>query len=963
MSSSGETKPPDLPTGRVTATATTPIDLARVVVKPTALQDNTVAVTAAATSVTVTAQTTHLALPRVQPSTSVISATATAGQSIFTPAPSPASHLIVPSVAAAKGTTLRPSIRPLQPAPVIGTNVQKIIATPTITPQGVKAPTVVPHVRSPVVPVQQTTVQPVAQSQQNKQRPTTPAASLIRASNQFTTHVPRGPATVASITAGPKTAVATPIIRQTTGQNVVLASSHIPVGARASAAALTPARAYAPVTMVELSKTQQSAGQLHLGIPPSITIEPGVRSTVSTGPKQTVYTPAIFQPIVSTGEKTGSTTAFYKTTGAGAPAQFNKGTTTFTPITTSQPQAVVQPVSNAPTSQAVTITSKVTVTNSNQFSKVASPVFVSNKANVSNVVITSQRPVRNVSTTQVTTTPNANNLTIPMAKVFQQPLTVTGSEIEAQPQPIGFMTAAGPRLQLPVISVGQNVQGTSPGTVVLTGDASRGSGTTQYMQPGTFLRYETFPASAYFGGQGGASTPVHLTTAIPGVRTNSPFSSQRSLMVTVDAKVHPGTSSNNVISVTATKANNHTNSTELNSAQTTFNPDIAAGLQRISSETTITKLATPPPPSITVSAVPTPVVDRVTTTVIAEPHSTKLANLTEKVITQALSGTGAASGTAVGGASLSNAASGTLSLPITVTGIPSSTSASANQVATILPTNQQATQGSPSRPSILRKRPASTADHFNALVASSAPPRKDSKDDQVLFSIKQEVNAEDASNSTPGNSASSNDNHHGAQNGQVSPRKKPRKQLLQSSEIEGEARSVRREENGKDDNAAINQRPQLFGGQQHGWKARLNHFLRHSDVRCRDDRKPSVNELANQKSAAQRAHGWKLFHIKGQVEEVETIESDAVHRFKKMLEDFEASSKATERSTFGPDEEKMLNKIADLIKGNLQRSKIMQDQMIEVKKQLSKVLEHKGRVLDVIGKHVSKRPLKKREKL
>lgn len=41
----------------------------------------------------------------------------------------------------------------------------------------------------------------------------------------------------------------------------------------------------------------------------------------------------------------------------------------------------------------------------------------------------------------------------------------------------------------------------------------------------------------------------------------------------------------------------------------------------------------------------------------------------------------------------------------------------------------------------------------------------------------------------------------------------------------------------------------------------------------------------------------------------------------------------------------------------------MQDQMIEVKKQLSKVLEHKGRVLDVIGKHVSKRPLKKREKL
>lgn len=442
-----------------------------------------------------------------------------------------------------------------------------------------------------------------------------------------------------------------------------------------------------------------------------------------------------------------------------------------------------------------------------------------------------------------------------MTKVYQQPLTVTGSEIEAQPQPIGFMTAAGPRLQLPVISVGQNVQGTTPGAVVLTGDASRASGATQYMQPGTYLRYETYPAAAYFGNQGGTSTPVHLTTAsIPGVRTNSPFSSQRSLMVTVDTKVHPGTSSNNVISVTATKANNHTNSTDLGTAQTAFNPDITAGLQRISSETTITKLATPPPPAVTVSAVTTPVVERVTTTV-TEQHSTKLANLTEKVITQALSG----------GASLSTTPSG--ALPITVTGIPSTAT---NQVATIIPTNQQATQGSPSRPSILRKRPASTADHFNALVPSNAPPaKKDPKDDQVLLSIKQEVTTEDNNNSAPGNSTATSDNHHGAQNGQVSPRKKPRKQLLQSSEIEGDARPVRREENGKDEPAAMNQRPQLFGGQQHGWKARLNHFLRHSDVRCRDDRKPSVNELANQKSAAQRAHGWKVCFI--QVSDHESV--------------------------------------------------------------------------------------------
>lgn len=63
----------------------------------------------------------------------------------------------------------------------------------------------------------------------------------------------------------------------------------------------------------------------------------------------------------------------------------------------------------------------------------------------------------------------------------------------------------------------------------------------------------------------------------------------------------------------------------------------------------------------------------------------------------------------------------------------------------------------------------------------------------------------------------------------------------------------------------------------------------------------------------------QLYHIKGQVEEVETIESDVFHRFSKILDAFEnstnhRSSDETTTSHLSPEDEKMFNKITDLIK-------------------------------------------------
>ena len=49
---------------------------------------------------------------------------------------------------------------------------------------------------------------------------------------------------------------------------------------------------------------------------------------------------------------------------------------------------------------------------------------------------------------------------------------------------------------------------------------------------------------------------------------------------------------------------------------------------------------------------------------------------------------------------------------------------------------------------------------------------------------------------------------------------------------------------------------------RHTWKSRHNHFLRYSDVRVKDDRRPTVNELANTTNVLQKINGWKIYHLR-----------------------------------------------------------------------------------------------------
>jgi hypothetical protein len=64
----------------------------------------------------------------------------------------------------------------------------------------------------------------------------------------------------------------------------------------------------------------------------------------------------------------------------------------------------------------------------------------------------------------------------------------------------------------------------------------------------------------------------------------------------------------------------------------------------------------------------------------------------------------------------------------------------------------------------------------------------------------------------------------------------------------------------------------LINSYRHTWKSRHNHYLRYSDVKPKDERRPTVTDLANQKQVLQKLNGWKIYHLSTQMEDLVSIE-------------------------------------------------------------------------------------------
>uniref|UniRef100_A0A670I704 Sin3A associated protein 130 n=1 Tax=Podarcis muralis TaxID=64176 RepID=A0A670I704_PODMU len=142
------------------------------------------------------------------------------------------------------------------------------------------------------------------------------------------------------------------------------------------------------------------------------------------------------------------------------------------------------------------------------------------------------------------------------------------------------------------------------------------------------------------------------------------------------------------------------------------------------------------------------------------------------------------------------------------------------------------------------------------------------------------------------------------------------------------------------------------------WKAAYHHFQRYSDVRVKEEKKAMLQEIANQKGVSCRAQGWKVHLCAAQLLQLTNLEHDVYERLTSLQEGIIPKKKAA------TDDD--LHRINELIQGNMQRCKLVMDQINEARESMLKVLDHKERVLKLLNKNgtvkkVSK--LKRKEKV
>jgi len=215
-----------------------------------------------------------------------------------------------------------------------------------------------------------------------------------------------------------------------------------------------------------------------------------------------------------------------------------------------------------------------------------------------------------------------------------------------------------------------------------------------------------------------------------------------------------------------------------------------------------------------------------------------------------------------------------------------------------------------------------------------------------------------------------------------SPRKKPRKQAHVNREddqnnwaddgdehrkrkvaagshvagtLSGGSRDDRHPQEDGGDRAVVLRRPQmqLVQSYRHTWKSRHNHFLRYTDIKSKEPQKPTVNELANQKHVMQKVHGWKIYHLSTQIEDITDMEKELSTKLNSLHRKLDKFA----HRDLGKD----VSKVQEIIKANLQRSKLIQEQLKDSKDHSQELFEHKDKVVSILHRYANKRQLKKRE--
>lgn len=180
--------------------------------------------------------------------------------------------------------------------------------------------------------------------------------------------------------------------------------------------------------------------------------------------------------------------------------------------------------------------------------------------------------------------------------------------------------------------------------------------------------------------------------------------------------------------------------------------------------------------------------------------------------------------------------------------------------------------------------------------------------------------------------------------------------------------------NGTNNKFSPPKRPKLYHLPQQltPWKSLQHHFLRHTDVKFRPEKRMTMSELGNE--VLQRRNGWKVHHLVGQLSDLIQNEMQTRDKISSLIEIFtsEGGKRVHElannchklpeqyaallksQRSYGTNEfkpELIVSKLDDLLKGDLQRSNMFDDQLRDCRDLVVRITnEHRDRVARITTK-------------
>ncbi|XP_048482729.1 transcription initiation factor TFIID subunit 4 isoform X2 [Plutella xylostella] len=186
----------------------------------------------------------------------------------------------------------------------------------------------------------------------------------------------------------------------------------------------------------------------------------------------------------------------------------------------------------------------------------------------------------------------------------------------------------------------------------------------------------------------------------------------------------------------------------------------------------------------------------------------------------------------------------------------------------------------------------------------------------------------------------------------ASPRKKPRKQMLSA-----EARRDPAPAPAPAPPAPVvkpHKRPSLRAGYVCAWRACALHFVRPADVRRRAPPAAAAAPRALPPRALRRlrasADGWKVHHVTAQMDDLISLEADAGCGLAGVLRALEAPR--------APPLAPHKHALIELVKGNMQRSRIVCEGVAEARADVLRVFTHRAAVAELLARRADRRALR-----